>query len=424
MSVRAPPLWQWRLTGLRERLGRLTAHSLVRGISAMLGLLPLRVAPAVGSLLSRVLKLSGYRSATLRSGLRSLPLHDDCERLDAERAAYDHVGMSLALTLQPARRDAQIASLLLPPPPQLAELLADIDRGHGVLFLSAHLGAWELLPQCIMPLLRTHTPVSIVYRPLHNAFLNAWLLSRRSRHGGTFTPDRGSLPQLAAALRAGGVVCMLADQRPSARQRASRHLFLGRRSSFACGADILHRETGSPVWFGALVLADDPQPARQGEKGAGLAGKATLPRLRLVLQRLELLDAGCSDNTFSSEPSGRSSWCTSGRRCSPPSALPVLHPQLSPSTRLTPPPVESSGKGLSPHRVGCEVGPSTGAGAAGGDCAAGGGDMVMRAYAEALSRAVEAYPAQYFWWHRRWEKGGDAAQGGSGADRACATALG
>src|SRR6056297_3217199 len=115
MSIFAPRD-AWRLVGLRDRLGRLAANSLVRGISALLGLLPLRAAPAIGRLLSRVLKLSSYRSATLRKGLRSLPLHDECERVDAERAAYDHLGISLALTLQPSRRDAQIALLLLPPP--------------------------------------------------------------------------------------------------------------------------------------------------------------------------------------------------------------------------------------------------------------------------------------------------------------------
>ena len=32
------------------------------------------------------------------------------------------------------------------------------------------------------------------------------------------------------------------------------------------------------------------------------------------------------------------------------------------------------------------------------------GQPLVQAYADALSSAVEAHPAQYFWWHRRFAK--------------------
>jgi hypothetical protein len=254
-----------------------------------------------------------------------------------------------------------------------------------------------------------------VYRPLHNSYLDAWLLSRRARHGGTFTPDRGSLPQLAAALRAGGVVCMLADQRPSTQQRTSRHLFLGHQTRFSCGAEILHREAKCPVWFGALVLAKSPPPALQGEKGAGLGGTPGLPRLKLVLQRLDAPVASCNRRSdATSEGCEEASRGSSVHPYSPCSAVPAPPLQQLPSTHPAFPPVQCLGKDRSPHCGGCDDAPNTQAMAAGdsavddgdsfSDYAAGGGDTVMGAYAEALSRAVETYPAQYFWWHRRWKK--------------------
>ena len=61
---------------------------------------------------------------------------------------------------------------------------------------------------------------------------------------------------LRRALWAGGMVGMVADQRPSRSGVAA--TFLGQGVEFSPGLATLHDETGCPVWFAALLLETSP----------------------------------------------------------------------------------------------------------------------------------------------------------------------
>lgn len=355
--------------GLSARLCEGVALVLVRGVSAILSLLPLTAVPAVSRVLGRLLKRSGYRSTLVRSSIEVLPLRDDIEREQVIDAAYSHLGLAIALSLQPPRRDREISSLLEPPSSQFNLLLDDIQLGRGLIFLSAHIGMWELLPLCILPLLPHGTAVSIVYRPLHNRGLDRWILQRRLRHGAKLIPASGSLPQLTSALVKGEVVCILADQRPSDRQCGEQLTFLGRTARFACGAALLHEVTGAPAWFGALVLDEaTPTCGRENDKRGKIANG--LPRFRLVVECITEYGAmipqgnaaACSKEGFGDKREG------GGMRLS----------------------VPTQGQGT--NTIGSEPGVSK----------VVAGRRFVRAYADSLNRLVERHPSQYFWWHRRW----------------------
>lgn len=82
-------------------------------------------------------------------------------------------------------------------------------RGKGVMFLTAHLGAWEI--GSFMHSVHGH-PLRIVMRPLDNPYINAMVEHYRTLHGNqTFSKDdfaRG----LLAAMKAGETVGLLMDQ--------------------------------------------------------------------------------------------------------------------------------------------------------------------------------------------------------------------
>ena len=138
-----------------------------------------------------------------------------------------------------------------------------------MLLLSAHIGAWELMPIVLLP--RVRTEAVVVYRRLHNHWLDGWLRRRRARAGGDFVMDRSSFAPLKEALREGRLVCMLADQRPSVSKRTVSAPFAGRSATaFAAGPDALRSTTGAAVWFAALIV-DEAEP---------------LPEFRLHLERL------------------------------------------------------------------------------------------------------------------------------------------
>jgi KDO2-lipid IV(A) lauroyltransferase len=83
-------------------------------------------------------------------------------------------------------------------------------RGRGVFILSAHFGHWEV---AALALSLEGYPQAMVHRPLDNPGLEAALSARRTRFGNTLVPKHGALKGMLKALRSGGLVDILIDQK-------------------------------------------------------------------------------------------------------------------------------------------------------------------------------------------------------------------
>jgi Kdo2-lipid IVA lauroyltransferase/acyltransferase len=86
-----------------------------------------------------------------------------------------------------------------------------MDKGKGVLYLTAHFGNWELLP------IAAHLagiPARIVYRPLDAPFLDRFFKEGRTRFGAKVIPSRprGAMYKIYRELKHGHPVAMLMDQ--------------------------------------------------------------------------------------------------------------------------------------------------------------------------------------------------------------------
>src|SRR5271156_2006590 len=81
-------------------------------------------------------------------------------------------------------------------------------RGNGVLFLTGHLGAWEL--SAFAHSLNGH-PLSIVMRSLDNPFIDKLLQKYRTLHGNRTVDKDDFVRGLLAAMRAGETVGILMD---------------------------------------------------------------------------------------------------------------------------------------------------------------------------------------------------------------------
>jgi Kdo2-lipid IVA lauroyltransferase/acyltransferase len=81
-------------------------------------------------------------------------------------------------------------------------------RGKGVLFLTAHFGAWEL--SAFAHSLHGHW-VNIVMRPMDNEYLDRMLQSYRTMHGNKVVPKDDFVRGLLAAMKAGETVGILMD---------------------------------------------------------------------------------------------------------------------------------------------------------------------------------------------------------------------
>jgi KDO2-lipid IV(A) lauroyltransferase len=81
-------------------------------------------------------------------------------------------------------------------------------RGKGVLFLTGHLGAWEL--SAFAHSLQGH-PLNVLMRPLDNVYLDDLTRHYRTMHGNKMLDKDGSPRVMLSAMKAGEVVGILMD---------------------------------------------------------------------------------------------------------------------------------------------------------------------------------------------------------------------
>lgn len=88
---------------------------------------------------------------------------------------------------------------------------AALDAGKGVIFLTPHLGCFEIIAQAIA----VRAPLLALYRPPRKAWLRPLLEHARARGDLTLAPaNLGGVRQLLKALRAGKAIGLLPDQVP------------------------------------------------------------------------------------------------------------------------------------------------------------------------------------------------------------------
>jgi len=125
----------------------------------------------------------------------------------------------------------------------LEHVKAALGRGKGAFILSAHFGHWEVAALALS--LEGH-PQAMVHRPLDNPALEAALSARRTRFGNTLVSKHGALKGMLKALRSGGLVDILIDQK-SADEVSHIVPFLGIPTPTVASLAKLVRATGAAV---------------------------------------------------------------------------------------------------------------------------------------------------------------------------------
>ena len=83
------------------------------------------------------------------------------------------------------------------------------QRGKAI-YVSAHLGNWELAPILFQ---RRNIPLTIIYTPLRNSAVDERLMAARRETGATYVEKSKALRACAAALKSGESIALLVDQR-------------------------------------------------------------------------------------------------------------------------------------------------------------------------------------------------------------------
>ena len=116
-------------------------------------------------------------------------------------------------------------------------------QGKGVLFLTGHMGAWELSPFAHAIY---HRPMDFVVRPIDNPRVDALINRYRSFSGNRPIEKKQSARAIVRVLRQGGIIGILADQNAALEDSVFVD-FMGTPAATTTGVARIARHTGAPV---------------------------------------------------------------------------------------------------------------------------------------------------------------------------------
>lgn len=179
-------------------------------ILSALAWLPLPVARAAASLVAHGVRFATprWRKTALRNLELAYPASKPEWRERIMRGSYQNLGrVLLALARAPKLTPHTIGDWI--EYEGFEHYQAALDQGRGVLFLTAHLGNWEL--SVAAHALFGH-PMRMLVRRLDNPLLDRLIAQRRSAHGNAPILKQQAAKEALRALRANQAVGILADQ--------------------------------------------------------------------------------------------------------------------------------------------------------------------------------------------------------------------
>ena len=158
------------------------------------------------------------------------------------RETYLHLGRSFAELVQATRTDHNLLIRQVRIEGH-ENLLEAQKKGQGVLYLTAHLGNWELMALAHSLKL---SPVTIIARPLNNPLLETVLKRFRLGWGTRIIPKKGALREVLRCLKAGEAIGYMLDQN-TAKDQGVFVDFFGRPACTHKALALLAIKTGAPV---------------------------------------------------------------------------------------------------------------------------------------------------------------------------------
>lgn len=202
------------------------------------------LADAMGWLLYRVLRV---RRAVVEENLRRAFGRDKSEA-ELQRIAlesYRHAVLTFCEFIQPKCAGAGARELF----EQVeGECFLESFRGRRAIFLTAHIGNWELLGHAVRS---WGFELDAVLKPLHNPFIDQEVTQRRAAAGFRLIPTTGNLRGIVSAVREGRYPVFLADQ--DARRGGLFVEFFGHPASTPAGPAYFAVKLGVPILVGFSV---------------------------------------------------------------------------------------------------------------------------------------------------------------------------
>jgi|WetSurMetagenome_2_1015567.scaffolds.fasta_scaffold00267_19 Kdo2-lipid IVA lauroyltransferase/acyltransferase len=218
----------------------------LRAVEFLASALPRGFALAAGAAAGTLLYRAGVYRKVVERNFDHAGMDGGPKRRTVLRALYANIGRYGADFLRTGGK----------PPPYTVENLDEAERclarGHGMIAVLAHFGNWELLAS----LFGSHfTDLNVLARPMHNPYVERWLLAKRKRAKVTPLYAEGALRKMLTVLNRNGIIAMLIDQ--YAGDQGTAVPFLGKpANTVRTVAGMLHK-TGCGIVLPFAVLLPD-----------------------------------------------------------------------------------------------------------------------------------------------------------------------
>jgi KDO2-lipid IV(A) lauroyltransferase len=257
---------------MKQLLEYIAAWAVLKG----LGLLPRRWAVGAGRAIARAAyALAGGLRRTGRRNLEiAFPEKSEAERERILRGAFENLGRQLGefsqipklRTPEDARRVMRFENADVP--------ARALERGRGMLFLTGHVGAWEMSAFCFA--LAGGTPINFLVRRIDNPRVEALADRYRTSCGNRTIDKRDAARAVLSALRRNEMVGILADLNTLADESVFVDFF-GLPASTTPSVAVLALRSDAPVVLGytywdeaesryALRFEGPIEPVRTGSK--------------------------------------------------------------------------------------------------------------------------------------------------------------
>jgi len=240
--------------GKHSAARELAEYAAARITLAALGWTPRRAAFALAELLAGcVYRLTpGWRRVARRNLALALPELSPARRKRIVRGVYSHLGrVLLAVARMPRLNPRNIGDWI--EYEGFENFEQALRAGRGVLFLTAHLGNWEL--SAFAHALFGH-PMHVMVRPLDNPWLDALLERRRTLSGNQTIRKQDSVRAIVRALRNNDAVGILADQNAAGADGVFVDFF-GRKARATSGLVRIALRTGAAVLPGFALWSPE-----------------------------------------------------------------------------------------------------------------------------------------------------------------------
>jgi Kdo2-lipid IVA lauroyltransferase/acyltransferase len=230
---------------------RATTYYVVRIFLLLLGYTPERSVPIVARWLGGLAYLLARKERRL--AVTQLCAHTAIDHRSARarkltRGVFNHLALSVAELCRLLRRRNSSPRVVIPESSQKA-LNAAIGQNCGVIFVTGHIGNWELMA---IALADAGYPIHTVARKSSNRRFTRFIGQQRARFGvhGIYRDDDGSVGKLYRALKKGHILGMLIDQ--DTQVPGVFVPFFGARAHTPSGAAAFAVRTGTPVVVGTV----------------------------------------------------------------------------------------------------------------------------------------------------------------------------